>query len=183
MYVPGNHEYYGTSTTIADANLSVVEMAHSNLHVLRDGVPVTIDGRRFIGGTMWFKEIPNARVYGQHMNDFHVIEGFEPWVYEQNKRFMAGLATNLTADDIVVTHHLPSQKSVHQKFSRSSLNPFFVCEVDQLIIDRKPKLWIHGHTHEACDYTLGTTRVIANPHGYPHEDIETPFNQKLILDL
>ncbi len=183
VYVPGNHEYYGTSTAVAEQNLSIVEMAHQNLHILRDGQPIVIGGKRFIGGTLWFREIPNARVYGQQMNDFHVIDGFEPWVYAQNKLVVDGLTSNLSPDDIVVTHHLPSQQSVHRKFRMSSLNPFFVCELDQLIVARKPKLWIHGHTHEACDHVVGTTRVLANPHGYPRESIETPFNPKLVLDI
>ena len=35
--------------------------------------------------------------------------------------------------------------------------------------DLRPKLWIHGHTHDRCDYVIGDTRVIANPFGYPKE--------------
>ena len=34
---------------------------------------------------------------------------------------------------------------------------------------RQPKLWIHGHSHDRCDYSLGKTRVVANPMGYPKE--------------
>lgn len=30
-------------------------------------------------------------------------------------------------------------------------------------------LWIHGHSHDRCDYLLGKTRIIANPLGYPNE--------------
>jgi hypothetical protein len=33
----------------------------------------------------------------------------------------------------------------------------------------QPKLWIHGHTHDRCDYVLAETRVVANPLGYPNE--------------
>ena len=35
--------------------------------------------------------------------------------------------------------------------------------------ERQPKLWIHGHSHDRCDYLLGKTRVVANPLGYPNE--------------
>jgi hypothetical protein len=28
-----------------------------------------------------------------------------------------------------------------------------------------PKLWMHGHTHDRCDYMLGETRVVVNPLG------------------
>ena len=33
------------------------------------------------------------------------------------------------------------------------------------------RLWIHGHTHDSCDYRLGdsrrSVRVVCNPRGYP----------------
>jgi hypothetical protein len=35
--------------------------------------------------------------------------------------------------------------------------------------ERRPKLWIHGHSHDCCDYALGQARVVANPLGYPNE--------------
>ena len=35
--------------------------------------------------------------------------------------------------------------------------------------EHQPKLWIHGHSHDRCDYLLGKTRVVANPLGYPNE--------------
>ena len=31
----------------------------------------------------------------------------------------------------------------------------------------QPALWIHGQTHEACDYLIGQTRIVCNPRGYP----------------
>jgi predicted phosphodiesterase len=27
-------------------------------------------------------------------------------------------------------------------------------------------LWVHGHTHNSCDYHIKRTRVLANPRGY-----------------
>ena len=32
-----------------------------------------------------------------------------------------------------------------------------------------PRMWVHGHVHEMVDYTVGTTRVFADPRGYPGE--------------
>ncbi len=183
VYVQGNHEYYSTSIGTADHHLQAIETGLSNLHVLRLGISKIIAGKRFIGGTMWFERQKDNRIYCQQMNDFHVIGGFDPWVYEQNEQTLAGFHANMCAGDIVVTHHLPSQLSVHPKFQRSSLNRFFVCDVEDLIVAKKPCLWIHGHSHEACDYKLGDTRVISNPHGYPHEIIDQPFNSKLVVEV
>ena len=35
--------------------------------------------------------------------------------------------------------------------------------------ESEAQLWVHGHIHYCCDYTLGKTRVLANPRGYPTE--------------
>ena len=49
------------------------------------------------------------------------------------------------------------------------LNPFFVCDCEEIMKRREPAIWIHGHTHVAFDYFLGRTRVICNPIGYPRQ--------------
>jgi Icc-related predicted phosphoesterase len=103
------------------------------------------------------------------MHDFSLIQDFEPWVYEQNAAFEKLLATEVRADDVVVTHHLPAFESVPARFARSAMNAFFVCDIAPRVRERQPKLWIHGHSHDRCDYQLGATRVVANPLGYPNE--------------
>jgi Icc-related predicted phosphoesterase len=51
-----------------------------------------------------------------------------------------------------------------------SLNRFFVNDMSDRINAKKPKLWVHGHTHDSCDYIAGErTRVVCNPKGYPGE--------------
>jgi hypothetical protein len=98
-----------------------------------------------------------------------LIRDFEPWVYEQNAAFEKRLAVHVRADDVVVTHHLPAFDSVPPRFVRSPMNAFFVCDMAKHVLAREPKLWIHGHSHDRCDYILGKTRVVANPLGYPNE--------------
>jgi hypothetical protein len=49
------------------------------------------------------------------------------------------------------------------------MNAFFVCDMTSRIRELLPKLWIHEHTHDRCDYVLAETRVVANPLGYPNE--------------
>ena len=71
--------------------------------------------------------------------------------------------------DVVVTHHLPSRRSVAPQFAGDPLNAFFLCDMERLILARQPLWWIHGHTHHPFDYQLGQTRVVANPRGYPSE--------------
>lgn len=182
VYCQGNHEYYNSSPGEADHSLGAIRLGLDNLHVLEHGLPTTIDGQRFIGGTMWFRDDIRNSYHKMGMNDFYVISQFTPWVYQQNAITLKNLEQHLQKGDFVVTHHLPSDKSVHPKFQDSSLNRFFVCDVEQLILDKQPLIWAHGHTHEGIDYKLGETRVVANPMGYPHETISVPFNPKLVIE-
>jgi Icc-related predicted phosphoesterase len=116
------------------------------------------------------------------MSDFRLIKDFDPWVYQQNAQSVKYLHTYVEPGDVVVTHHLPSLKSVHARYKSSGLNRFFVCEMDELIAERKPKLWLHGHTHNPCEHMLGDTRVVCNPHGYMGEKM-TAYNEKLVLEV
>jgi predicted phosphodiesterase len=168
LYVPGNHEYYKSSPKQVAGNLTMLARNLPGV-VIPWNETVVIGGQRFFAGTMWFRPEPMGELNKRFMNDFSMIEGFEPWVYDQNVAFEKALATQVEPGDIVVTHHLPTPASVPPRFARSAINAFFVSDMTDYVRDLRPKLWIHGHTHDRCDYVIGDTRVIANPFGYPKE--------------
>jgi predicted phosphodiesterase len=168
LYVPGNHEYYKSSPKQVARNLA--KLAKEVPHVVIPQNEITvIAGQRFIAGTMWFRPDPLGDLNKRFMHDFALIQDFEPWVYDQNAAFEKVLATHAEASDVVVTHHLPALESVPPRFARSATNAYFVSDATSYIREHQPKLWIHGHTHDRCDYMLGETRVVANPLGYPNE--------------
>jgi hypothetical protein len=92
------------------------------------------------------------------MSDFHVIPNLKDWVYDEQKAFQTHLEENLGEGDIVVTHHMPSDLVIHDLFKGSVINRFFVCDYTELIMDRKPALWLFGHTHMPTDIMIGETR-------------------------
>jgi hypothetical protein len=106
------------------------------------------------------------------MNDFTAILGFTEWVYDVNQRAQRFLRAIVQPGDIVLTHHLPAQKSVAPQFRGSPLNSFFLCAQEPLMLVGKPAIWCHGHTHASADYRLGETRVVCNPFGYPGEQAQ-----------
>lgn len=190
IYVPGNHEYYGSSFYEVDQYLEQLENT-PNLHnviVLQDGDLTSFQGQKFYGGTMWF-----ARDGWQHwqkkgMNDFYVIKGFEPEVYLRNQKFLDGYAKHANNDLVVISHHAPTEASIAHRFQGSDLNPFFCFDMTPYLNEgTAPKLWIHGHMHDACDYTHseGKTKmqVWCNPHGYPHEGANTQFWNRIVIDI
>jgi Icc-related predicted phosphoesterase len=71
---------------------------------------------------------------------------------------------------IVITHHAPSARSLPEKFKADPLSGAYASNMDDFIEELGPKLWIHGHIHQPSSYTVGTTRVVANPCGYPGEE-------------
>lgn len=172
IFVPGNHEYYNYDILKGQEKFSVLEDTFSNLHILDVGKAVTINNQRFIGGTMWFPDLPDNFFYKKRqLNDFRCIENLEPFIYDHNTNFTNWMKDNLVSSDIVITHHLPSYQSISQDYIGSSLNSFYMTDQESLILDKQPKLWLHGHSHDAVDYMIDQTRVTSNPIGYPHQGV------------
>jgi predicted phosphodiesterase len=171
VFVPGNHEYYRTRPAEADALLAACARDWPNLHVLNPGIAV-IAGIRFVGATLWFPASLDEAKYRGALNDFRLIEEFVPWVHQTHAAHLAFLEASVRRGDVVVTHHLPHPGSVAPQFVGSVLNRFFVAGDAAPCLERSgAALWIHGHTHVACDYRVGETRVVCNPRGYPGEAI------------
>ena len=180
VYVVGNHEYYGSHHDDVHEELARVDARLPNLHWLHHEV-TTIGGVVFAGAPLWFSPSHEAALNKGSMMDFHVIKGFEPWVYDENAKGLAFLEQAKDSADVVVTHHLPSQRSVAPQFVGSSINCYFVCDVERFTGSR-PKLWVHGHTHCSCDYALGATRVVCHPFGYP-DALNADYVEKLVVEV
>jgi len=83
---------------------------------------------------------------------------------------------------VIVTHHAPSRESIPPEFEGDAFNPAFASDMGRFIAESEARIWIHGHIHRCCDYTVGKTRVLANPRGYPTESREG-FDPGLIVEV
>jgi len=180
IYCYGNHEYYGIRFT----QMSQVTPSElpNNFHILDKNI-VTIGKHRFIGGTLWFPFKIESVPYCRLLSDFSLIKGFEPAVYDENKAMAQYFAEQMKAGDIVVTHHYPCRLSTAKQWENHPTNAFFYSQMDDLIKDRKPALWVHGHTHDSFDYQFGETRIVCNPLGYPENEENPDFNSQLVIDI
>ena len=182
LYVPGNHELWRCKPEEAMSSLRSALAPLPNVTLLNNQL-FTINGRRFIGGPMWVPQwSPLSDYAASQFSDFKEIVDFHPWVVRENTKFKTFLTKNLKAGDVVLTHYLPSFKSITPRYQGSETNPFFVCEMDQLILDRKPSLWLHGHTHEPLDYQISGTRIVCNPFGYPTM-LNQAYNEKMLISI
>ncbi|MGE5505818.1 MAG: metallophosphoesterase [Actinomycetota bacterium] len=68
---------------------------------------------------------------------------------------------------IVVTHHVPSERSLPRRKPGNVPQAASVTHLDTLVAAHGPDLWIHGHTHADCDYHIGRTRVLSRQRGGP----------------
>lgn len=90
---------------------------------------------------------------------------------------------------VVVTHHLPSSRSVHRRYTESELTPAFASHLDETVA--LSDLWLHGHTHDSSDYVVERdeghcARVVCNPRGYCRfeQDVENfGFNPGLVVEI
>lgn len=163
IYVPGNHEYYGCS--IEAGNIIFASLKANNVFPLLNEA-VDIDGVRFIGTTLWFRDDYNHNKK-RALNDFNWIEDADERIPKENQLALHFLEQNLTKNDFLITHHLPSSLCVAGSYVGSSYNCFYVCPIDELIEDRKPIQVVHGHSHEPSDAVIGTSPVMSNPMDYP----------------
>jgi Icc-related predicted phosphoesterase len=72
---------------------------------------------------------------------------------------------------VVVTHHLPHARSIPSRFHDDLLNAAYASDLSDVIESGRPALWVHGHTHDSCDYQVGDTRIVCNPRGYDDENM------------
>jgi Icc-related predicted phosphoesterase len=181
VYVPGNHEYYGSSFDVAHREMKTVARAYDNLHVLRNKC-VTIRGVKFVGTTLWFAYSGPSST-DDMLADFRHIGGIRAHVNAENAKAVDFLMNNVKRGNMVVTHHVPTPRSTPHVYDRSLLNRYFVCDVEGIIEQHKPRLWIHGHTHNSFDYELVKTRVVCNPYGYCNYDENPKFNPGLVVEV
>ncbi|WIJ26361.1 metallophosphoesterase [Devosia sp. RR2S18] len=192
LYVPGNHEFYSRSHSIQSNRALAGQAAartSNKVHVL-DDMGITIDGIRFLGTTLWsdFRVLCGDDDVGMacamaaaqnSVSDFRFIHkpNGKTWTPKdamlQHAQSVQWLDEELERSElptVVVSHHAPHPDSIATEWQYDLCTAAFVSNLSELIERHQPKLWLHGHTHDSFDYSVGNTKVICNPHGYRTEN-------------
>lgn len=77
---------------------------------------------------------------------------------------------------VVLSHHAPSLLCSEPDIPPSEPASAAFCSHLDYLFNDPVVLWAYGHTHFPFDQRYGTTRVISNPAGYPHEH-PTPYGK------
>jgi len=193
VYVLGNHEYY--STAFEDTANQYKEACRAIKHLyLLDDSSITLDGVQFFGTTLW-TDYDNQRCSVLSLNvmaDFRYMKtvrqervSIDDIVkrHERNKlQLQSKLYHTRPNKTVVITHHGPSFSCVDPAYARSNLNGAFFVDMDKVILEFQPNLWIYGHTHRGSTHQIGSTKLCVNPWGYPNESKEA-YTEKLLVEI
>ncbi|MBK3745581.1 phosphatase [Paraburkholderia aspalathi] len=198
VYVAGNHEFYRGSVREGLEDAKAISSQFPNVHFLENDA-IEINSVRFIGMTLWtdyaLDGYPSMsmQIAGSMMNDHREIAlQRNPWmrfrpqdaleIHQASIAFLeAEISKPFDGKTVIISHHLPSAKSINPRFHGDALNPAFASDLSDLIEEHQPDLWVHGHTHDSCDYMIGTTRVVCNPRGY--DDENPKFNSAFVVEI
>jgi predicted phosphodiesterase len=164
IYIPGNHEYYGTN--FVENDLSFIE-EDGNL-VSLNNVVYEYEGVRFVCSTLW-SGVSEATTNG--INDYYAVGNFtkstENIVHQKCKDFIKDALTHtFEGKTVVVSHHLPLLQCIDSQYKDSPLNDAFASDQSFIFGQFDIDLWIHGHTHGTVELDYEGTRVACNPLGY-----------------
>lgn len=188
LYVPGNHEYYDGSFPEAGQCLAKSLSTFTNVSVMNLDTKI-YDSTWVIAGTMWTDcnngDPMTDLALRSGMSDFRVVRmasqsyrKLRPAdVVNEFRRTRSYILSTLQAarqagakNVVVMTHHAPTMLSIADHYKHDMLSGGYASDLSDLILDHAEiKFWVHGHTHNESDYTVGDTRVLCNPRGYPGE--------------
>ena len=193
LYVMGNHEFYGHDFIEGLPRYRKAVESQSGAYFLEIR-SVAIGGVRFLGCTLWSDFFGGMQGKGaeRDINDFRFItlEGSPlRWtdVAYRHRESLAWLRKELETPfpgpTVVITHYAPSALSNPPRFAGSPISGAFYSNLDDLIAETQPSLWIHGHMHDSSDYAIGATRVVCNPFGYAEIEVNAKWDPTAIIEV
>ncbi|PSK90361.1 metallophosphoesterase [Taibaiella chishuiensis] len=197
IYVLGNHEYY--KGTYPKALHQVIAAAEGSNIIVLENNSVELEGIRFHGATLWtdFALFGDSRSYGiicqEQMNDYKRIRRYPSYsklrsidtfnIHHASRAWLErSLAESGARQNIVITHHAPSIRSLPEQYRNDTLSAAYASDLESLIRQYQPAYWIHGHIHTPSRYTIAGTEIICNPHGYIDEKYNG-YDRELIITV
>lgn len=205
IYVPGNHDYYGSSRQMTESMLLSIDGRIKNFHVLIEE-SILVEDMWFLGTPLWtdFRGPLTPMERAQFINgigDFQRIKK-DPGLFDRGSKAKLVRPEDYTIwfrdsvewiesekmrvgtlrPTVVVTHWAPTRRSTHHRFAGSWMNPFFTPDAPPSIY-QDVNTWIHGHVHDSFRYHHGGARIVCNPFGYRHHGEGQSFDPHLLIEV
>lgn len=192
IFVPGNHEYYGTEFNSQREKYLHMFDGIDNIHVLEKS-GVMLDDVLFLGGTLWTdfhgdkQACMDPYLYMRRLADFRAIKfndlerGFprllwpEDMVreYQETVRYFnqtLQASSSLARKKVVISHFPPSQdcrdKSKYPFVD--DIGKYFYPNVPEKVVGMAD-YWIYGHSHDDIRLEKEGCKIVSNQIGYPNE--------------
>lgn len=205
VLIPGNHEYYGHDRPALLAALRETAATAEGVLVLDEDealVETEVGWVRLLGCTLWTDYAlfgPGRRAEAMSAARWRLTDHSEDGIRDGGGTLLPARAAELHAaavawladrlsepfagPTIVVTHHAPSLRSLPQGRRQDPVSAAYASDLERLMLEVGPDLWVHGHVHHPSDYVVGQTRVVCHPRGYPGEEPGARKRPPRILEL
>jgi len=212
IYIMGNHEFYHGKFYAAIDYMRDECAKYPNIHMLEQDTVIIQDRNKetgevtdvvFVGGTLWTnmnrRDPLTMHAIEGMMNDFRIIRNdyrnYAPMsaldVAIRHDRTLGYIKVIVEEHKdkkcVVVGHHAPSFKSVHEQYaSQTLMNGGYASDLSEFILDHPQiVLWTHGHMHQPFDYVIGETRIVCNPRGYENDGYSenSGWNPNILLEI
>lgn len=190
-WLPGNHEYY-----YADLNFrtgSFIEKILPNLTLLNNQ-SISIGQTELIFSTLWTRinDIKAVNIQSR-LSDFYLIKKDQQplsisnynELHESSVKYIRdALENSQDKQQIVISHHCPTFLHYPEQYKNSPINEAFAVELNHVIEQLQPSVWIYGHTHiNTPGFQIGSTTLKCNQLGYVRHNQHHSFKANSIIDL
>ncbi len=193
--ISGNHEYYQLKSLKSlyypsvqedwinkvDEQILFLTASFPNVRFLQNDYYHLSDSNLTVfGGTFWTNILENEELDVKYcISDYRFIPNFTvQQSRELHKKSCSALKKalddNPSRDFVVMSHHLPSYKLIHEKYKnlKTEINSAFASEIE-LANHPRIKAWVAGHTHTP----MQIEKFYVNPIGYINENKDANFNR------
>jgi len=204
IVVPGNGEYADQELGESRRQYRAAVESVSGAVFLDDQVVVLPSGLRIIGSTLWSlvaeDEIDSysAMLTGQGLqgvDDIRLGERFLTLrdtndLHRAARSFLAGQLRGLSEADrgqtIICTHFWPTLRpwTGRPGLPDEEWLQVFGSDLDSLIAECGPRVWLCGHVHTTHEVTIGSTLISSNPRAGDGPLIINPdFRESYVVEL
>lgn len=200
VWVPGNHEFYGSDLDEQLNQFRRFAEGRNRIHFLENDA-ARVDGLRFLGCTLWtdfsvmgekaasdcklwgwrrLADGSNIRRRGRPLSCEDIVERFQT----SHRWLEAELRSSDPATTVVVTHFPPCREARHREIPEDYLTAYFQSNAMDLIDRFQPRFWIYGHNHWSDRLRFGETLLVSNQLGYRNErDSLEHFTEGAFFDV
>jgi hypothetical protein len=172
-FVPGNHEFYSTTSTYQELLNGYIRFCRSfhNVYFLQDGAVGSVEDVQIFGATMWpvvdpWKKRPKILGFQSTFASFDHFRALVRFLTTRNRSQPAIVVTHFPVTRELTSHpKYAAQSDIQRKyFANNWLNLLPEALVRDVV-------FVSGHTHYSFDFVRRSARFVSNQWGYPEDAI------------